>query len=123
MERILAMLVIVSFAFTSLTMLVVRGNSLTREEAIEISRNTPIVQEALNNPYTMSGMMIIDANYWNATYIRSLKEKLPGVYKELPDDHGVWRVCWDITPPGYQILHFIDKLTSQILYEEWFGAG
>jgi hypothetical protein len=122
-EKSLVMLVVFVFAFTSINMLVLHGNALTKKEAIEISRNTPVVQEALNDPHTKSDMIIIDADYWNATYIRSLKEELPGVYEELPDDHGVWRVHWGITPPGYQILHFVDELTGEILYEGVYYTG
>jgi len=124
LEKLIVIFIVSVFALTSITILIVQDNSLTREEAIEISRNTPIVQEALNNPHTRSEMMIIEADYWNATYIRLSKERQPNVdWSFLPDDHGVWRIHWDITPPGYQILHFTDELTGQILYESWFIAG
>jgi len=115
------MLVVASFVLTSIGILMVQAIPLTREEALEISRNTTIVQTALNEG---KGMLAIEANHWSAAHIRSLKRKYPGdVYEKLPYDHGVWRVCWDITPPGYQILHFVDELTGEILYEKWFLAG
>jgi hypothetical protein len=120
-EGILSILIITAFILTSIIVYATGGNSLTREEAIEISRNATIVQTALNEG---KGMLAIEANHWTAAYIRSLEGKYPGdVYEKLPQGHGVWRVCWDITPPGYQILHFIDELTGEILYENWFLAG
>lgn len=116
--------VIVSFVLTSIVTLIAEGNLLTKEQALEISRNTPVVQAALNDPHTESNMMIIAVHYWSVTWIKSLKEKQPDVdWRFLPDDRGVWRVQWDITPPGYQILHFIGELTGTILYENWFMAG
>ena len=126
-EKTLIMLIISVLVLASATTLALQGGVLTREEAIAISKNTPIVQEALSRG---KGMMITETDYWSADYIEASKkdfldkfDKLPDVYEKLPDDHGVWRVHWDVTPPGYQILHFIDELTGQIPYEEAFVAG
>jgi len=118
----MVMLVIVSFAFTSINLISAQGSAITREQAIEISRNTPIVQEAIGSS---RGLMVIEAYYWSAIYIGTLKEKHPNMteWRNLPEDHGAWRVHWDITPPGYQITHYIDELTGQILFEGVYYAG
>lgn len=120
-ESTLVFVVLVSFVLTPINMFVVQGGSLTREEAIEISRNALIVQEALSKN---KGTMLIEADYWSIDYISVEREKGPGdIMEKLPDDHGVWRVRWINDAPGYHILHFIDELSGQVLYEMWFIAG
>lgn len=120
-EKVMVILVLFSFALTSITILIVQGNSLTGEEAIEISRNTSIVQEALS----YGGIPRVTADYWNATYIISLKQKYPNdeEFENLPDNHGVWRVFWIIFPPEEHILHYIDELTGEVLYEGVYYFG
>lgn len=122
-ETILAMFVVASFAL-ALTNMIVQGGSLTKDEAIEISRNTPIVQQALREKEVHRGSMVILADYWNSSYINFQRQnKYPGdITEKLPTDHGVWRIGWSNDAPGYHILHFIDELTGQILYERWFVA-
>jgi hypothetical protein len=122
-ERVIVILVVVSFVFTSVYVLMLQGIPLTREEAIEISMNTTILREAQERGYNVVVVSDVQTDYWNADFIRSSKEKLlnefgklPYEYTKLPDDHGVWRVFW-IVPPGLYILHFIDELSGQILYE------
>jgi len=121
----LATLVVASFVLTSVTVLLLQGDSLTREEAIGISRNTPIVQEALGLGDRLGGIPRVTADHWNATYIISLKQKNPNheEFENLPEDHGVWRVFWIIFPPGEHILHFVDELTGQVLYEAAYYFG
>jgi hypothetical protein len=120
-EKVIVVLVVASFALTSMSTLITAGNPLTKEEAIEISRNTAIVQQALDET---GGEMIVEAEYWSAEYINSLMGKYPSdVTEDLPNDHGVWRVHWVNYAPGYRILHFIDELTGKVLHESWFIAG
>jgi hypothetical protein len=122
LERIMVMLVIVSFAFTSVNLLSAQGSPITREEAIEISKNTPIVQEALSYVGMSSR---VTADHWNATYIILLKQEHPNLreIENLPEDHSVWRIFWVIFPPGYHILHYIDDLTGEVLHEGVLYAG
>jgi hypothetical protein len=123
--------IILSFAATLLAVVVVStlavaGSPVTREEAIEISRNRPIIEEA----FTWGGELAygehvvyeLDVHYWNTTYIGRLKEKYPNVveWQNLPTDHGVWRVHWDIIAPGMLVVHYIDELTGQILFEGYY---
>jgi hypothetical protein len=115
-ERVIVILVVVSFVCTSVYVLVVQGIPLTQDEAIEISVRTSVIRYAQERGYDV-GMSDVQASYWSADFIRS--EKLKGssdVMQRLPDDHGVWRVFW-IVPPGLHVLHFIDELSGQILYE------
>jgi len=115
------MVVAFSFALTSINILIVQGGSLTKEKAIEISKNTSIVREAFN---MNKGTIFVEADYWSTDYIAKQREKGPGdVLGKLPDDHGVWRVHWTNDAPGYRILHFVDELNGRVLYEMWFIAG
>ena len=94
-----------------------------KDNAIEISKKTTVVQDALNyaaglgydknefEPY---------ADYWDADYIKSLIQTYPTNpkwYDKLPEGHGIWRIFWDI-PPNVDIIHFIDEITGEILLEE-----
>ena len=122
-EKAAVIFVVFSFALASINLLIVQGEYLTREEAIEISKNTPIVQEALS----CGGMNAsrVTADHWNATYVIFLKQEHPNLreIENLPEDHGVWRVFWVILPPGYDILHYIDDLTGEVLHEGVLYAG
>jgi hypothetical protein len=120
-ERPLVALVIASFALVSTIILGAHRAGLTKEEAIETSRNTSIVQEALSQ----GGIPRVTADHWNATYIVSLKQEHPNLreIENLPEDHGVWRVFWVILQPGYHILHYIDDLTGKVLHESVSYAG
>jgi len=112
--------ILVFASFMSLT------SPITGEQAIEISRNTPIVQEALQEASRLGFPSEFHPaiSYWDATYIRSEKQEHPNAreIENLPEDHGVWKISWSIFP-GYRILHFIDGLTGQILYESVLYTG
>lgn len=101
--------------------------NITREEMIEISRNTTTVQEALEDASKCGRDLRVTAEYWSATYIRSLKQSYPNVteWKNLPEDHGVWKVTWreSTSGDGIDILYFIDELTGEILFESVYYFG
>jgi hypothetical protein len=96
--------------------------TITKHKAMEISRNTPIVQEALS--YGGEEASRVTANHWNATYIALLRQEHPNFreIENLPEDYGVWRIFWNIMPE-YHILHFIDETTGQILFEGVYYVG
>jgi hypothetical protein len=127
LEKVIVAVVALSCILNSVVMLGPRvlGKPLTQEEAVEISRSTPIVERKLNfrRQYGFEALPL-KTEHWNTTYIASIKqeyaymgEKNP--YRFLPDDHGVWKLLWsdDMTA----ILHWIDDLTGQIIGEEWGG--
>lgn len=96
----------------------------SEEEAIEISKNSPTVQEQLQN----ADRYTVEVHYLNVTRIAELKEGRlelglsPG-YEFLPTDHGAWHVVWYIHPKGAAsavavvIGHYIDEETGEILHE------
>lgn len=101
-ERTMATLAIVSFALTSINTLIVKGNMLTRKEAIEISRNSELMRSLLE-----------DAERYT----------LEVHYSKQTENHNIWFVMWYIHPEGavsafaYCISHIIDGETGEILYE------
>jgi len=96
---------------------------LTREEAVEISRNTWDVQEVFNWGYRVRYNLKV--KYWDTTYIATVKRNHPGSEweKNLPDDHGVWEVHWYITAPEHYIVHYIDEFTGRIVFGSSFAIS
>ncbi len=120
-EKVIVTLVLLSFALTSINRLVVQGRSLTREEAIEISRNSELIR-SLWHLVEDADWYTLEAYYLNETRTGELKEQNPEYYEFLPDDHGVWLVTWEIGPsksgPATIIVeHYIDEETGEILHE------
>ena len=102
-------------------MLVVRGDSLSREEAIEISRNSKLVRSLLED----SDRYTLEVHYMNETQVNKTREEQPWLQKFYPKDHSVWSVTWYIHPEGavsafaHVVSHVIDAETGQILHEGW----
>jgi len=70
LERIIITLAVVSFAFTSVSLLSIQEVSLTREEAIEISEGSSLVKEGLAIAQSTS----VEAHYYNSQRIEQLRE-------------------------------------------------
>jgi hypothetical protein len=104
-EKLMAILVISVFALTSISIFVVRGGSLTREEAIEISRNSKLVRSLLEG----ADRYTLEVHYLNKT--------------QVYEDHGVWSIMWYIHPIdapsafAYVVSHTINEETGEILSE------
>jgi hypothetical protein len=107
-EKLLVTVVIASIVFTSTNILIGQGGALTREEAIEISRNTKLVQSFLEN----ADRYTLEVHYLNKT--------------QSDTGHGIWTIIWYIHPANavsafsYDVIHIIDEETGEILEE---GAG
>jgi RNA-splicing ligase RtcB len=121
MEIALVVTIVLSFALISASVIKKGGEPLTREEAIAISKTSPIVQTALSEAGDKTTLKV---KYYSAEYIRSWAEKSSDdVLEKLPRDHGVWLVYWINDAPGWRITHYVDELTGKILYESWFLSG
>ena len=103
-EKIFVALVVSLFALTSVLVLFGPRRLLTREEAIEISRNSELVQRLLED----SDKHYVRADYMNMTGV---------------SDHGIWYISWLIHPTGAGsatgtvVTHRIDEVTWEILKE------
>jgi len=105
-ERLIVALVIIVFVFTSAGTLVLHGSMLTREDAIEISRNR------------------------NLQLIPGLPERAEMYRLEKMDydnQTGAWQLVWHIrlvgSPSAARIIitHVIDAGTGKILHEYTLG--
>jgi len=122
-EKLMIMLIVLSFALTSINVTLRGFSTLTRAEATEISRNTWIVQRVFNRGHHVE--YSLEAEYWSGTHILTLKKEHPNAeeWQNLPEDHGIWKIHWWISAPGYIIIHYIDEYTGRILFESCVGIG
>lgn len=103
-EKLLTTLVVLSFALTSLVVFLGPRRLLTREEAIEISRNSESVRSLLEDS---------DKHYARVHYLN-----MTGI-----SDHGMWQITWyihEIGAPsavGFLLTQHIDEVTGEILKE------
>jgi len=110
------MLVIVSFAFTSVNLLSAQGSPITREEAIEISKNATLVQEGLAIARSTS----IEALYLNSTEVEQKKEGSSRIlFENVPEGHSVWEIRWWFGAGlgGYVIGVIVDAEVGAIITE------
>ena len=126
LEKTIAVLVIVSFALTSTNSLILHVGLITREEAIEISRRTELVQSAIEDA-DYYGLVEGDTFYLNQTQVNKAREESPWLRKYYPKDSSVWIVTWHFHPKGAPsaagliVCHIIDAETGQILHEGQLG--
>jgi len=118
-EKVIVTLVVLSFALTVINMLVFQGFSLTKEEAIEISRSTRLVQDWLAEADRYG----LEVFYLNSTQVNKAREEFPGLREMYPENRSIWVVTWYIHPKdavssfAYVAGHVIDEETGQIFYE------
>lgn len=118
-ERIPIILIVLLFAVTLMNMLVMQGSSLTREEAIEISRNSRVVGDLLKDAeyYTLI------VRYMNSTQVNKAREEFPSLNESYPENRSIWLVTWYIRPKdavssfSYIVSHVIEEDMGQIIYE------
>jgi len=116
LERILVTLVIVSFVFTSVTILSIEEAPITREEAIEISKGSSRVKEGLAIAFG-SG---VEATYYNSSMVEQLKLRHNReIYEKVPKGHSIWQITWYIGTGigGYTIGVIVDAEIGVIITE------
>jgi len=114
LERIMVMLVIASFAFTSVSLLIIREVPLTRKEAIEISKGSSRVKKGLA---FNSG---VEASYYNSSMVEQLKlGHNREIYEKVPKGHSIWKITWYIGTGigGYTIGVIVDAEVGVIITE------
>lgn len=122
LEKTIAVLVIVLFALASTNSLILHLGFITREEAIEISRGTELVQSSLEKADNYH----FEARYLNQTHVNKAREEGPWLQKYYPKDASLWVITWYIHHKGdpsaaaHVISHVIDAETGQIFHEGQF---
>ena len=100
--------------------LIMKELSLTKEEAVEISRNSATVQEWMEG----SDRYVLEVGYLNSTQVNRAREDSPEKYGYYPANNGIWIVNWYIHPKdalsavAIVIGQEIDEQTGQILFED-----
>lgn len=127
-DKAIMLLVIGAFIVTSINSLNALGDAITREKAMEISRNSELVKEGLAIAYSFT----IETNYYNSSRLEQLRkwhsdemfENVPrdAFWEEnVPEGHSVWEVIWrfryQTKPGGYNVIIIVDAETGAILYE------
>lgn len=133
LEKIIVSLILGTLIITSITSIYSLSalcNPITKEEAIEISKNSELVKEGLAVAYSIS----IEANYYNCQRIKQLKEwhqdeifkNVPKdeFWEESPEGHTAWEIVWYIHlgVGGYLIIVIVDAEMGIMIHEE-LGIG
>ena len=126
LEKLVVTSLLVVFAAAFGSTLVMKGFSLTEEEAVEISRNSGLVQKYAAN----ASSFILETHYYNLSEIERLKQlhsdpifqNAPEDYfweRSLPEGHTAWEVIWwfHYGIGGYDVGVFVDADTGIIIYE------
>ena len=121
LEKLVVSLLLVIFFVALANTFVSQGFSLTKEEAIEISRNSETVQHYMEE----SDHYSLEVHYLNSTQVDMAREEFPALQEMYPENRSIWTVTWYIhpRPPSGAILFItdvIDDETGQIFHE---GAG
>jgi hypothetical protein len=107
-ETLIITSVVLSFIFSSMGKLIF-AQALSREEAIEISRNSPTVRNWLQT----ADRFFIEVNHRSGN--------------ESGGTHGIWFITWHIHPDGaisgvgILVSHAIDDKTGDIVSEGILG--
>jgi len=114
-----SLLVIFAVAFGST--LIMKGFSMTEEEAIEISRNSDTVRHYVEDGARYS----LEVRYLNISQVNKARGDFPYLQEIYPESRNIWTVTWHIRPkpPSGAVLfltHVIDDETGHIVYE---GVG
>lgn len=115
-EKVLILVAIGVFVVSSVNLLGALGNPVTREEAIEISKNSELVKEGLATAHSFS----VDATYYNSCMVEQMKQGYDReLYEKVPEGHGIWNVVWGIHKGvgGYLIIVIVDAETGTINHE------
>lgn len=105
---------------TSVDSLNAVGKPVTREEAIEISKNAELVREGMA---TFDYFGIGEINFCNSSLVKQLREgHNREIYENVPEGHDVWQVIWVFQASktisvGYLIVVTVDAETGTILDE------
>ena len=130
-EKVIIVIMIGALTLTSVYSLDALGNPITREEAIEISKNSELVKEGLAAAHRFT----IETNYYNSSRLEQLKKwHSDEIFKNVPRDafweekvpegHSAWEVIWWLRHgvDGHTVIVIVDAETGNIIHEAK-GAG
>jgi hypothetical protein len=101
---------------TSLSSLSTLGRPISKEEAIEISRQSELVRKGLADTHGFE----VEATYYNSSMVEKLKAgHLREIFQKVPEGHSVWNVGWTAHKTLYSstIQVVVDAETAAIVDE------
>lgn len=125
-EKLITLLAIAAFIATSANSLSSLGDPITKEEAIEISKNSELVREGM----VAYGYFSYGAIFHNSSWVEQTKKRWIEMWGEVPEVHSlrylpegrdIWEVGWTFLISehiyvGYTVNVFIDAETGAIVY-------
>lgn len=120
LEKAMILLVVGTFIVTSINSLNALGNPITREEAIEISKNSGLVKEGMATTQRAS----IDPTHYNSSMVEQLKGgHNRELYERVPVGHSIWDVVWWFSywigsSSGYNVIVIVDAETGIMIHEK-----
>lgn len=116
LEKEITLSVILALIVTSINSLSTLGNSITKEEAIEVSKKSELVKEGLAIAYSFE----VESNYYNSSMVERMKRgHLGEIFRMVPEGHSVWEVIWCVYEGvgGYVIGVIINAESGVIIHE------
>lgn len=94
-ERVIILLVVAVFVLTSVYSLNgLHFGPITREEAIEISKNSELIKECFA---VRAEGHVGEVNYYNSSMVEQLRKWHKERHRNVPIGHSIWQVVWSFT--------------------------
>ena len=137
LENVIISLIIGFFIVTSINSLNTLYTSITKEEAVRISKNSELVKEGLaTDGYIVS----IEATFYNSSWVERMKnytipwadpdeewvkqasKAMREKYENVLEGHSIWQVTWwlrtrEAPIEGYTVIVIVDAETGTIIHE------
>jgi hypothetical protein len=116
-EKLLMSLIMLILVFNVADTVIMQGFSLTKEDAVEIGRNSKLVGELAEQAYEVT----LEVHHLSATEVNEAKENFS--WLPYPANRSIWLITWYIRPSNdsaftHVVGQIIDDETGQILDEE-----
>jgi hypothetical protein len=118
-EKLAIALVLGIFLSASIILLSAMRHPVTGEEAIEISRNSGLVQEGMA---TYEGSHV-GVTHYNSSWVEQMKQGHDReMYEQVPEGHAIWEVTWTFSPKGglmigYTVIVVVDAETGAMAFD------
>ena len=91
---------------------------ITRDDAIEVSRNSELVKKSLTDWQLIN----IETNFYNSSDVEWMKKSHPnGPWEKIADGHNAWEVIWWFRYPpcgSRNVIVIVDADTGVLSYDE-----
>lgn len=119
LETVLVAAIVLFIILLSGSTLILPASSLTRDEAVEVSRNSPLIRDWL----ARADVYTVEAFHMNSSEADRARQEFPALGEEYPENRSIWVVVWNFHPvgavSGFLLCanHVIDDETGRIVFE------